>query len=229
MSPDILKQRVAEAAFASLAPILQSNLVLGIGTGSTVNCFIDCLARGSRKLAGAVSSSRQTTEILKSHNIRVLDTNDVMEVSVYVDGADEVAPDFALIKGGGGALTQEKIVASIARKFLCIVDESKLVDRLGSFPVPVEVLPLASRAVAAKLSQFGGQPRVRKKQTDNGNCIIDVSGLEINEADYWERAFNDIPGVVTAGIFALHRPQEVFVAKADGSIEHKTCSPNSDE
>ena len=224
MSPDVLKQNVADAAFSSLEPLLQPNSVLGIGTGSTVNCFIDSLAKTSKTFAGTVSSSRQSTERLEAHGIDVLATEDVSRVAVYVDGADEVDPSFALIKGGGGALTREKIVASIARKFVCIVDERKLVERLGKFPVPVEVLPLASRAVATKLSQLGGHPTLREGRTDNGNCILDVSGLEIDEPDHWERTINDIPGVVTVGIFALHRPQEVFVARANGNVERKLCS-----
>ena len=167
MSPDVLKQNVADAAFSSLEPLLQPNSVLGIGTGSTINCFIDCLAKTSKIFAGAVSSSRQSTERLKAHGIDVLATEDVSRVAVYVDGADEVDPSFALIKGGGGALTREKIVASIARKFVCIVDERKLVERLGKFPVPVEVLPLA-RAVATNCKSRGGnktQPTRRTPDT----------------------------------------------------------------
>lgn len=221
MTPDELKQKVAEAAFIHLEQLFQTNWVLGIGTGSTVNCFIDCLVRSSQSFVGAVSSSVQTTDRLNANNINVIDINDVSEVMVYIDGADEVDPKFALIKGGGGALTREKIVASIANKFVCIVDESKLVDCLGEFPVPVEVLPLASRAVAIQLGKLGGHPKLRSGLTDNGNCILDVSGLEIDEPDYWERTINDIPGVVTTGIFSLHRPQEIFVARADGSIDHR--------
>ncbi len=221
MSPDELKRKVAEAAFIYLEHLVQADWVLGIGTGSTVNRFIDCLAESSQTFVGAVSSSVQTTERLKTYNIKVIDINDVSEVMVYVDGADEVDPRFALIKGGGGALTREKIVASMANKFVCIVDESKLVDCLGDFPVPVEVLPLASHTVATQLSKLGGHPKLRSGLTDNGNCILDVSGLEIDEPDYWERTINDIPGVVTTGIFSLHRPQEIFVARADGSIDHR--------
>ena len=221
MTPNELKQKVAEAAYIYLEQQFQTNWVLGIGTGSTVNCFIDYLARSSQTFVGAVSSSVQSTDRLKAYNIDVLDINDVSEVMVYIDGADEVDPTFALIKGGGGALTREKIVASIANRFVCIVDESKLVDRLGKFPVPVEVLPLASRAVAAQVGRLGGHPKLRSGLTDNGNCILDVSGLEVDEPDYWERTINNIPGVVTAGIFSLHRPHEIFVARADGNIDHK--------
>lgn len=223
MSAEVLKQKVAEAAFASIEPLLQPNSVLGIGTGSTVNCFIDCLASMNKSFVGAVSSSRQSTERLRSHDINVVAANDVSEVVVYVDGADEVDPSFALIKGGGGALTREKVVASIARKFVCIVDESKLVECLGKFPIPVEVLPLASRVVATKLSRLGGYPKLRAGFTENGNCILDVSGLKIGEPDYWERTINDIPGVVTTGIFSLHRPQEIFIARAEGCVERKVC------
>ena len=221
MTPDELKQRVAEAAFIYLEQQFQTNWVLGIGTGSTVNCFIDCLARSSQTFVGAVSSSVQSTDKLKAYNIDVLDINDVSAVMVYIDGADEVDPTFALIKGGGGALTREKIVASIAHRFVCIVDESKLVPRLGEFPVQVEVIQLASRAVAAQLGSLGGHPKLRSGLTDNGNCILDVSGLEIDEPEYWERIINDIPGVVTTGIFSIHRPQEIFVARADGNIDHR--------
>ena len=223
MSPDPLKQNVAEAALSALKPLFQPNSVLGIGTGSTVNCFIDCLAKSNQSFAGAVSSSMQSTERLKTYDINVLAPNDVPQITVYVDGADEVDPSFALTKGGGGALTREKIVASIAKKFVCIVDESKLVECLGKFPIPVEVLPFASRAVATKLCQLGGHPNLRAGRTDNDNCILDVRGLKIGEPDNWERTINDIPGVVTTGIFAIHRPQEVFIAKADGSVEHKKC------
>ena len=224
MSPDELKQKVAEAAFIYLEQLFQANWVLGIGTGSTVNCFIDCLAQSSQTFVGAVSSSVQTTDRLNAHNINVIDINDVSEVMVYIDGADEVDSTFALTKGGGGALTREKIVASIANKFVCIVDESKLVNCLGAFPVPVEVLPLASHPVATQIGKLGGHPKLRSGLTDNGNCVLDVSGLEIDDPDYWERTINDIPGVVTTGIFSLHRPQEIFVARADGSIDHRVRS-----
>ncbi|MCY3540543.1 MAG: ribose-5-phosphate isomerase RpiA [Gammaproteobacteria bacterium] len=223
MSPNELKQRVAEAAFLQLEQLFQPNWVLGIGTGSTVNCFIDCFTQSSQTHLSTVSSSVQTTDRLKADNIKVVDINDVSEVMVYIDGADEVDPSFALIKGGGGALTREKIVASMSRNFVCIVDESKLVDRLGKFPVPVEVLPLAHHPVATKLGKLGGHPKLRSGMTDNGNCILDVSGLEIDEPDYWERTINDIPGVVTTGIFSLHRPQEIFVATVDGSVDHRVA------
>lgn len=221
MSPDELKQKVAEAAFFYLKPLLQANWVLGIGTGSTVNCFIDCLAQLNQTFLGAVSSSVQTTDRLKAHNIKVVEINEVSEVAVYIDGADEVDPRFALIKGGGGALTREKVVASIANKFVCIVDERKLVECLGEFPVPVEVLPLARHPVATQLDKLGGHAKLRSGLTDNGNCILDMSGLQIDDPEYWERTINDIPGVVTTGIFSLHRPQEIFVARADGSVDHR--------
>ena len=220
MSPDELKQKVAEAAFFYLKPQFQANWVLGIGTGSTVNCFIDCLAQSSQTFVAAVSSSVQTTVRLKASNINVVDINEVSEVALYIDGADEVDPNFALIKGGGGALTREKIVASMSSKFVCIVDERKLVKCLGEFPVPVEVLPVASHTVATRLSKLGGHPIQRTGLTDNGNCILDVSGLKIDDPEFWERTINDIPGVVTTGIFSLHRPQEIFIAKVDGSVDH---------
>ena len=224
MSVEALKQKVAEAAFSAIEPLLRPNSLLGIGTGSTVNFFIDCLAKANHPYAGTVSSSLHSTAKLKSYDINVVDINDVSEVEVYVDGADEVDPSFALVKGGGGALTREKIVASIAKRFVCIVDESKLVECLGGFPIPVEVVPFASHPVAEKLRKLGGNPRQRAGFTDNGNCILDVRGLEIREPDYWERTINDIPGVVTTGVFSQHKPTDIFVATADGSVEHKTCS-----
>lgn len=221
MASDVLKQKVAEAAYTSLERFIQPNWVLGIGTGSTVNCFIDCLARSNPPFACAVSSSLQTSDRLETLNINIADINDVSEVMVYIDGADEVDPSFALIKGGGGALTREKIVASMARKFVCIVDESKMVDCLGEFSVPVEVLPFAHQPVATKLGKLGGNPKLRAGLTDNGNCILDVGGLKIDDPEYWEQTINDIPGVVTTGIFSLHRPQEIFIAKVDGSVDHR--------
>lgn len=224
MSVEALKQKVAEAAFSTIEPLLHPNSLLGIGTGSTVDFFIDCLAKANQSYAGAVSSSLHSTAKLKTYDINVVDINDVSEVEVYVDGADEVDPSFALVKGGGGALTREKIVASISKRFVCIVDERKLVERLGGFPIPVEVVPFASHPVATKLRKLGGHPRLRAGFTDNGNCILDVRGLEIHEPDYWERTINDIPGVVTTGIFSQHKPQEIFIARADGNVEHKSCS-----
>lgn len=223
MSVEALKQKVAEVAFSAIEPSLHATSLLGIGTGSTVDFFIDCLAKAKCSYAGTVSSSLHSTAKLKNYDIKVVDINDVSEVEVYIDGADEVDPSFALVKGGGGALTREKIVASISKRFVCIVDESKLVECLGGFPIPVEVLPFASHPVATKLRKLGGHPSLRTGFTDNGNCILDVQGLEIHEPDHWERTINDIPGVVTTGIFSKHKPKDIFIARADGNVEHKTC------
>lgn len=224
MSVVALKQKVAEIALSAIKPRLQPNTTLGIGTGTTVDFFIDCLAKQRLKFANTVSSSVQSTDRLKTYNIDVVPIEDVSAVDVYVDGADEVDPTCALVKGGGGALTREKIVASISHLFVCIVDESKIVDTLGRFPVPVEVLPFACRAVTTKLRQLGGQPKQREGLTENGNCILDVCGLEIRDPNYWEQTINDLPGVVTTGIFSQHKPHELFIARADGSVEHRICT-----
>lgn len=204
MSQDDLKLSVARAAIQ----YVPEGKIIGVGTGSTANFFIDELARIKNRIAGAVASSKATAERLASHGIKVFDLNDVTEtLPVYIDGADEITSKGAMIKGGGGALTREKIIASAADKFICIADESKLVDMLGQFPLPIEVIPMASRLIATKLGMSGGKPVLRMKDgkpfvTDNGNVILDVSGLQIKDPADMEEKINNIVGVVTVGLFA---------------------------
>lgn len=207
MTADEMKKKAAEAALA----YIEQDTIVGVGTGSTVNHFIDALATIKSRIEGAVSSSEASTERLKAHGIPVLDLNTAGELSVYVDGADESNRHLQLIKGGGGALTREKIVAAASKKFVCIADESKLVDVLGTFPLPIEVIPMARSYVARELVRLGGQPQYRESfVTDNGNIILDVHGLEIMEAAKMEQEINNIAGVVTTGIFAL-RPADVLI------------------
>lgn len=203
---DAMKKQAAEAALAYV-----EEGIIGVGTGSTVNHFIDALAGIKGRIEGAVSSSVVSTERLKGHGIPVYDLNAVGELSLYVDGADESNAQLQLIKGGGGALTREKIVAAASRQFVCIADESKLVNALGAFPLPVEVIPMARSYVARELVQLGGTPVWRDGfVTDNGNLILDVQHLEIMEPAKLEQQINNIAGVVTVGIFAL-RPADVLI------------------
>ncbi len=207
MNQDEMKKQAAQAALEYLG----SGGVIGVGTGSTVNHFIDALAPLRHKIDGAVSSSEASTERLKAQGIEVLDLNAAGELEVYVDGADESNHYLQLIKGGGGALTREKIVAAASKKFVCIADETKLVDILGRFPLPVEVIPMARSYVARELVRLGGTPVWRENfVTDNGNLILDVHNLEIMEAIKLEQQINNIAGVVTVGIFAL-RPADVLI------------------
>lgn len=207
MSQEDLKRVAAEAAIAHLP----DGGIIGVGTGSTVNHFIDLLAKIKHRFDGAVSSSEASTQRMKAHGIPVLDLNSCGDLEVYVDGADESNRHLQLIKGGGGALTREKIIAGASRKFVCIADESKLVDVLGKFPLPVEVIPMARSFVARQLVKLGGTPVWRESfVTDNGNVILDVRGLEIMEPLKLEDAINRIPGVVTVGLFA-HRPADVLI------------------
>ena len=216
-SRERLKRDCARAALNRILPALNPQTVVGVGTGSTANHFIDALAEVEHSFAATVASSEDTAARLRERGIRVLDLNDAERIAFYVDGADEVAPDRSLIKGGGGALTREKIVAATAEQFLCIVDDSKLVDRLGKFPLPVEVVPMATRLVAERLERLGGIPRRREGfVTDNGNPILDIQGLAIDDATEFEARINDIPGVVTNGVFAICRPELVIVASAHG-------------
>jgi len=211
---DAQKKAAAEAAIEYVKP----GAVLGVGTGSTVNHFIDALAARRIEIAGAVSSSEASTKRLRSHGIEVLDLNQVDEIPVYVDGADESNHLLQLIKGGGGALTREKIIAAASRQYVCIADSSKLVDVLGRFPLPVEVIPMARSFVARQLVALGGRPELRVGfTTDNGNVILDVHGLEIAEPIRLEREINDIPGVVTNGLFAL-RPADVLLLGCDDGV-----------
>jgi ribose 5-phosphate isomerase A len=203
MTQDELKQAVARAAIE----YVPEGEIIGVGTGSTANFFIDELGRIRDRIKGAVASSEATAARLKSHGIPVLDLNEVESMPVYVDGADEITAEGAMIKGGGGALTREKIVASVADRFICIADQSKLVETLGAFPLPVEVIPMAQAAIARSLAQLGGRPRLRMKDgqpylTDNGCLILDVTGLQIIDPAGLETKINDLPGVVTVGLFA---------------------------
>jgi ribose 5-phosphate isomerase A len=203
MTQDELKQAVAQAAIQYVV----ENEIVGVGTGSTANFFIDELAKIKHKIKGAVASSEATAMRLRGHGIEVFDLNDVISMSVYIDGADEITEQGAMIKGGGAALTREKIVASVAQQFICIADGSKLVKLLGKFPLPVEVIPMAQAVVIRKLNAIGGEARLRVKDgapllTDNGNIIVDVHGLQISNPIELEAEINNIVGVVTVGLFA---------------------------
>jgi len=207
MSQDAMKKSVAEAALK----YVEAGTVIGIGTGSTANFFIDALAEIKHKIEGTVASSVASAERLKKHGIPVLDLNAADDIAIYVDGADEATRFLHLIKGGGGALTREKIVAAASRKFVCIADQSKLVDVLGTFPLPVEVIPMARSYVGRQMVKLGGQPVLRQGfTTDNGNLILDVHNLEIIDPPKLEAELNNIAGVVTNGIFAL-RPADVLL------------------
>jgi ribose 5-phosphate isomerase A len=204
---DQKKKRAAEAALA----YVEENTVIGVGTGSTVNHFIDALAARNLRIRGAVSSSEGSTARLKKHRIEVFDLNAVGDLDMYVDGADESDPHLRLIKGGGAALTREKIVAAASRRFVCIADDSKLVDVLGRFPLPVEVIPMARSYVARQLLKLGGHPVWRENVvTDNGNQIIDLHNLRITDPVALEAAVNQIAGVVAVGLFA-YRPADVLI------------------
>ena len=214
MDQDALKKQVAEAALR----FVPEGEIIGVGTGSTANFFIDGLATLKDRIKGAVASSEATAERLKQHGIEVFSLNDVGNLSVYVDGADEVNSHREMIKGGGGALTREKIVAAAAREFICIVDASKQVKRLGAFPLPVEVIPMARSYVARKLVALGGQPEYREGfVTDNGNIILDVHNLDITNPIELETALNNIVGVVTNGLFAK-RPADVVLVGENGTV-----------
>lgn len=218
LDQDELKRRVARAALDHVSESISPNSIIGVGTGSTVNFFIDLLVEIKDSFQATVSSSIASTSRLKDHGITVLETHKVDSADVYVDGADEVDGSRALIKGGGGALTQEKIVTSISKRFVCIVDESKLVDRLGAFPLPIEVIPSARTAVMQFVRSIGGEPHERTGRTENGNVIVDVAALTINDPGYLEQTLNNLPGVVTVGLFVAHRPDLVLISKRDGSV-----------
>lgn len=207
MNQDEMKKAAAEAALAYVEP----GMIVGIGTGSTANHFIDLLAGMKDKLAGTVASSIASAKRLESHGIRVLDLNEAGQLSLYVDGADESNEHLHLVKGGGGALTREKIVAGAADKFVCIADDTKLVKVLGKFPLPIEVIPMAQALVAREMVKLGGNPVLRAGfTTDNGNIILDVHGLEIIDPVALENRINQIAGVVTNGLFAI-RPADVLI------------------
>jgi ribose 5-phosphate isomerase A len=215
MTQDELKQAVAKAAIAHVP----EDCVVGVGTGSTANFFIAELGKIRQRLQGAVASSEATAKRLKDLGIRVLDLNGVDELPVYVDGADEVTRHLAMVKGGGGALTREKIVAAVAKKFVCIADQSKRVDVLGKFPLPVEVIPLARSYVARELTKLGGRPEWRQNfVTDNGNVILDVRGLSILNPVELEGTLNQIAGVVANGLFA-RRGADVLLLGSERGVE----------
>jgi ribose 5-phosphate isomerase A len=218
MTQDEMKKMVAEAALEYVEP----GTVIGIGTGSTANHFIDCLAGIKHRIEGTVASSEASAARLKSHGIPVLDLNSAGELSVYIDGADESNHYLHLIKGGGGALTREKIVAAASRKFVCIADGSKLVDILGTFPLPIEVIPMARSMVARELVKRGGQPVYREGfVTDNGNIILDIHNMEIMEPVTLEEDLNNIPGIVTVGLFA-RRPADVLLLGTGDGVKKLT-------
>ncbi len=218
MTQDELKQAVAQAAADHVAEQAPAGAIIGVGTGSTANFFIDALAAHKDRYRGAVASSEATRKRLESHGIAVLDLNDVDCIPIYVDGADEIDAGLNMIKGGGGALTREKIVAAVAERFVCIADGSKLVDTMGKFPLPVEVIPMARAHVARQLLKLGGTPVLREGfVTDNGNLILDVRGLSISDPKGLEAQINQIVGVVTNGLFAM-RPADLLLLGTDTGV-----------
>jgi ribose 5-phosphate isomerase A len=218
MNQDEMKKAAAEAAIE----YVESGMIVGIGTGSTANHFIDLLAGIKGKIDGTVASSEASAERLRSHGIPVMDLNEAGTLSLYVDGADESNKYLHLIKGGGGALTREKIVAGASEKFVCIADDSKLVDVLGAFPLPIEVIPMARSLVARKMVAMGGSPVLREGfVTDNGNIILDVHNLQIMEPVKMETEINQIPGVVTVGIFA-ERPADILILGGKDGVKTLT-------
>lgn len=217
MTQDELKQAVAQAAADYVAEHVPAGSIIGVGTGSTANFFIDALAPLKDRYRGAVASSEATRKRLEGHGFTVLDLNEVTEIPVYVDGADEIDGSLNMIKGGGGALTREKIVAAVAQTFVCICDASKQVTVMGKFPLPVEVIPMARAHVARELAKLGGTPVLREGfVTDNGNLILDVKGLAITDPKGLEAQINQITGVVTNGLFALRPANVLLLGTADG-------------
>lgn len=214
MDQQELKKAVGRAALQYVKP----GEILGVGTGSTVDCFIDALKESGISIPACVSSSVRSTKKLEQYGFKVLDLNEVERIGVYVDGADEIDPHFAMIKGGGGALTREKIVAMVSERFVCIADQSKKVDVLGKFPLPIEVIPMAVRAVSRELEKLGGKPVLRDFTTDNGNKILDVHGLQIEDPVQWEQKLNQIVGVVTVGLFAA-RGADVLLLGTDEGVQ----------
>lgn len=213
LTQDEMKKMVAQAAIEYVVP----DTIIGVGTGSTANCFIDALAEIKHKIDGTVASSEASAERLKGHGIPVFNLNSVNEISVYIDGADESDHHLHLTKGGGGALTREKIVAAASKKFVCIADESKLVDVMGEFPLPVEVIPMARSYVAREIVKLGGQPVWRENFiTDNGNEILDIQNLSITNPTELERQLNNLAGVVTNGLFALRSADVLLLGTQDG-------------
>jgi len=215
LTQDDLKRAVAQAAIA----YVPNDCIVGVGTGSTANFFIDELAKIKSRIRGAVASSEASTKRLQGHGIEVLSLNEAGDLPVYVDGADEITRHLSMIKGGGGALTREKIVAAVARKFVCIAAQSQLVDVLGKFPLPIEVIPMARSFVARELVKLGGQPALRPGfTTDNGNVILDVHNLKILDPGALETEINQLAGVVCVGLFA-HRGADVLLLGHDTGVE----------
>ncbi len=213
MTQDDLKRAVAQAAIAHVP----ADCIVGVGTGSTANFFIDELAKIKHKLRGAVASSEASAKRLQGHGIEVISLNDAGELPVYVDGADEITRHLHMVKGGGGALTREKIVAAASKKFVCVCDASKLVDVLGKFPLPIEVIPMARSYIAREVVKLGGQPKLREGfTTDNGNIILDVHGLQILNPVELETALNHLSGVVTNGLFARRGADVLLLGTPDG-------------
>lgn len=212
-----LKQQAADAALDFVEQVAGPDVIIGVGTGSTADLFIDGLARFKGRIGGTVASSERSAARLAAHGLTVLDLNQVQSMPIYVDCADEIDANLSMIKGGGGALTREKIVASVAQRFICIADESKLVGQLGKFPLPVEVIPMARESVARKLAAMGGVPKLRDGfVTDNGNIILDVSGMSIADAPALEAAINNLPGVVTCGLFSIAGADVALLATQNG-------------
>ena len=217
MSQEQKKRNAAKAAIEHI----NNNAVIGVGTGSTVNFFIEELAKNKGLIDGAVSSSVATENLLKQHNIPVVPLNSVIELPIYIDGADEATKNKHLIKGGGGALTREKIIAAASEEFVCIIDDTKLVPLLGSFPLPVEVVPMAQSYVAREITKLGGQPELRQNfTTDNGNVILDIHNMKIENPSEIENKLNQITGVVTNGLFAK-RPADVLIIASDNEVIKK--------
>ena len=217
MSQDLKKRNAAKVA----VDYIKNSAVIGVGTGSTVNFFIEELAKNKGLIDGVVSSSVATEKLLKEHNIPVIALNSVTELAIYIDGADEATKNKHLIKGGGGALTREKIIAAASKKFICIIDDTKLVPVLGNFPLPVEVIPMAQSYVAREITKLGGQPELRQDFiTDNGNVILDIHNLKIENPSELEDKLNQITGVVTNGLFA-RRPADVLIIASDNKIIKK--------
>ncbi len=217
MSQEQKKRNAAKAAIEHI----NNNAVIGVGTGSTVNFFIEELAKNKGLIDGAVSSSVATENLLKQHNIPVVPLNSVIELPIYIDGADEATKNKHLIKGGGGALTREKIIAAASKQFVCIIDDTKLVPLLGNFPLPVEVVPMAQSYVAREITKLGGQPELRQNfTTDNGNVILDIHNMKIENPSEIENKLNQITGVVTNGLFAK-RPADVLIIASDNEVIKK--------
>ena len=214
---NMTQDEMKKAAATKALEFIENDTIVGVGTGSTVNFFIDALATVKDKIIGAVSSSEESSKRLKAHGIEVFDLNSIDNLDVYIDGADEITKHMAMIKGGGAALTREKIVAAVAKKFICIADNSKQVEVLGNFPLPVEVIPMARSYVARELVKLGGDPAYRQGViTDNGNVIIDVHNLEILDPKALETQINDIVGVVTNGLFSLRGADTLVLGSKNG-------------